>query len=87
MHYNVRWCWEPRRKASRASRWREKWGELVFRQVARESPPNRTTLTSFGIEPLMKGTAVRIFGGRAFEVEGRVSAKVLRWVHAYVCRE
>lgn len=30
---------------------------------------------------------MRMSGGRAFEVDGRARAKVLRWVRAYVCVE
>lgn len=75
-----------RRKASRASGERERNGERCYSDRWPGKAPQQPD-TSFRTEPLTKGAAVRVCGGRAFETEGWVRAKVLRWVHAYVCKE
>lgn len=74
-------------KQSRARTWREKWGELLFRRLAGESPPTGQYSLHLAVGPLTMGAAVRVSGAGAFEGVRRASAKVLRWVYAYVRRK
>lgn len=74
-------------KQSRERRWREKWGMLLFRQLAGESLSTGQYSLHVAVGPLPIGAAVRVSGAGAFEGARRVSAKVWRWVYAYVHRK
>lgn len=72
----VRWCWGEKQRRAR----RQREGERLLM--------GRRTLTHSGAELFtQEGSSCEDIGGRPSEAGGRVSVKVLRQVHADVCRE